>query len=166
MWKKISQRCWVSFRKRFFISFVYWINSNTVSKPYRIIRRSLRTGRFTLLECKAVSDSSVVSIAVVIDFWGFADIADTRGPFNPKGSLVLPLLYRQTCHLFVLHAIFFDETMILPYLFFIFDIQWGIFSWSFVTMLNLRIIANNFWLNTIAPIKILFSRENIKAFNS
>lgn len=61
MWKKISQRCWVSFRKRFFISFVYWINSNTVSKPYRIIRRSLRTGRFTLLECKAVSDSSVVS---------------------------------------------------------------------------------------------------------
>lgn len=90
----------------------------TVSKPYRIIRRSLRTKRFTLLECKAVSDSSVISRAVSLIFGGLADIIDTRGPFNPKGSLVLPLLYRQTCHLFVLHAIFSDETKILPLAFF------------------------------------------------
>lgn len=69
----------------------------------------IEDGEISTVGVYAVFDSSVVSLTVVIDFWGYADLdlTATRGQFDPKGSLVLPLLNRDTCHLFVLHAIYF-----------------------------------------------------------
>lgn len=89
-------------------------------------------------------DSSVVSLTVVIDFWGYADLdlTATRGQFDPKGSLVLPLLNSVICSCSMLFAS--DETTLpLSFLFFLTFSELFFLTLSFVTTVNLRVIASN-----------------------